>query len=355
MSEQLNFNGSRRDVPLRSIDVGDRQVILDTLPVSNLVTLDIAAYPYKYLPVMWIDKRGVETRGDYAPSGIVLNKGTIVSLLTNQTSINYGIPAPSSSGTIPVYVDETTGNVVYQPVDDKYFGYQESIFSLLVPANGGANSTLPYSALDDEDEAGWTKSTDSDLVLTANKPVGIVIQNVYQDIRGAYINYETGDVYTIANKGIVHIPYVDTSKIANFGNDSNVAAPAGTIYESIWKKYTFIYFDSSASEGAAGTLVKSDMYGKFVCQDASASAAKTVQTVGSLKSTDSRFPKDLTAMIQNYPGISLRGSGTAGLPEDLYNFGKAVLTAGGSNPDKKDILAAVQEGAIGIAVINIDL
>ena len=65
--------------------------------------------------------------------GIVLIKGTIVSLLTSQTVTVDGIPAsgmnfPQSSGNVPVTDDASTvaADWITANIDDDFFGYDKS-------------------------------------------------------------------------------------------------------------------------------------------------------------------------------------------------------------------------------------
>ena len=193
-------------------------------------------------------------------------------------------------------------------------------------------------------------------MLAANIPVGVVYQDVYQDIRGQYLNYMKHDIYGVACKGFMTIPYVDTSKITDFGSDADVVpATAGKAYPSIWRKYSFFYFDGSVDEARAGTLLQSDLYGRFKAQGTSLSQVRNVQTVGTVKSCDSRFPKELTNVIQAYPDMSIPSNLTGGLPTELYQFAKDVLTATGVTAEKSDILAAVQSGGIGYVRIELQM
>lgn len=366
--ESLNFNDKIRRIPLKQLtDLGDRLVNIRTLDVQDAVTAGLPVYPYKYLPVMWNDARGVSTR-NVDPDAVVLTKGTIVSLITNQTvmspSPDYGIPTPTESGTIPVYNDQLTAglDLIYLPIDGNPFGYQESVTALLIPANGGlGQSTIPYSALDNNN-AGWTSDETSNLVLNSNIPVGVVYQDVYQDIRGQYLNYQKHDIYGIACKGFITIPYVDTHKVTKFGDDSNVVPDdANKGYVAVWQKYAFLYFDGNTAAGRAGSLLTSDDYGRFIPQYNSGTTPtnligiRTAQTVGVIKSCDSRFPKDLTSTIQTYPGLAIPGNQTAGLPTELYQFAKAVLVGCGDAAAKSDILAVVQSGGIGYVRIQLQM
>lgn len=352
-SKRLNFNDSVRRIPQKSLT---SSVLLHSLTMIKIIMerpewSGVTAYPYKYLPVMSIPSERVHG----GLEGIVMPKGTIVSLVTANTTITDGIPVPTASGEIPVFLDQLdAGTIISKPIDDSFFGYDESVTALLVPANGGSASTIPYSALDTTIGL-WNDANDASLVLGANIPYGIMAQDVYQDIRGANLNYQTHDSYSTIISGRMSIPFVDTGKLATFGSDASVAAGLTDGYTSVWRNWAFCQFDSTATpvEGLAGQTLKSDLYGKFVIESAATSANITVQTVGRLQALDCRFPKDLSGLVQNYYGTELLGTNTAGIPTDLYKFAQTILAALGQASTRLDILEAVQDGMFGYARIQV--
>lgn len=354
MGRKLNFDGTSKDVRSRNLDVGNRTVSIDPkIDIESMGELGLPSYAYKLLPIARIADEYVE--GDRAMrKPIVIPKGKIVSLLTDQTEVEDGISEPEASGDIPVYEDQS-GAIVQKSIDDSYWGYGESIQSLLVPANGGNQSTHEYTSLDDEFGA-WTSSSDDDLIITPNFPAGIVYHDVYLDIRGAKLNYELQDAVGVAHKGFIDIPFIDTSLGLPFGSDDSIGDPGNDIYDALYRKYAFFYFDGDASEGISGSLVKSDRYGNYVVESADAtSAARSGQTVGKLLSTDSRFPKSLQDEIHSYPGLKTPNAETKGLPTDLYMFVKEALEAAGADATAGDILDAVQNGNFGYARIELDV
>lgn len=348
---KLNFNSNVTPrQTLRPINDLSLNRTIGEIEVSEGVSPHLPSYPYKYLPVMVID--------NVSDEGIVLVKGTIVSFLTNQTyklasPPNSGIPTPVTSGNIPVAEDETTAAAdwIVANIDDDFFGYEQSVISLLVPANGGSASEVPYSTLDDQ-VGTYTGSGYPALALGANMPVGVVYQDVYQDIRGFNLNYQMHDVYGIACRGFVTVPFVDTNQVT-FGSDADtqVATRVTTsAYYSVWKKYAFFYFSSANNGGSAGQALIADKLGKFKPQGTGTSTALTVQTVGLLKACDSRFPKDLVSTVQTYPGSQVTGTDTAGIPSMLYHFVKDTLTITlGTRPTNSQIVTAIQEGKFGLA------
>ena len=347
---KFNFNNTISRIPQKKLQPQtlSQGLIMVKLEVTNPEYSGVTAYPYKYLPVMLISDEKVHGGAE----GIVMPKGTIVSLVTNQTTIASGIPVPSASGVIPVYNDAVTGDLVTMPIDGSFYGYDESLTALLVPANGGANSTIPYSALDDAINS-WAKSTNDPLQIAANIPLGIVLADVYQDIRGKYLNYQTHDAYSTVISGRMNIPFVDTSKIEGFGSAADILAQNPSAYAAVWKKWAFYYFDGSASQARSGALLKSDLYGKFITESAAVGAQRTVQTVGYVQSLDCRWPKELAGMIQTYYDTRLMGVNTAGLPTDLYLFAYETLGALDMDNSPEAILARVRDGAFGYARIQL--
>lgn len=357
MVKKLNFNETSRGIPVQSLDVGDRNIVIDApnIEITEKGTLGVPAYAYKKLPICKIDKR-FDSGQRPLEKPVVLVKGTIVSLLTDQTVVTDGMVNPAASGEIPQYESVITGSIVNASIDDDYFGYDQSVNALLVPANGGEQSELAYSELDNEYGA-WTKSTDADLELAANIPAGIVYNDVYMDIRGAALNYELQGVSGIAREGYITLPYVDTDQVANFGDADNVGtSPANDGYDAVYKKYAFYAFDGSANEAVSGALVQSDKFGRFVFQANAIDASANVQTVGKVLTTTSRFPRELTDEIQAFPGHTLPSRQTKGLPTDLYLFVKDVLTATeASVPTADEIADAVKNGKFGYVRILFDV
>lgn len=355
---RLNFNSNQTPrTALRSIaDVALNRTIGE-IEVSEGVNPHVPCYPYKYLPAMLQDQASDEA--------VVLVKGTIVSLLTNQTQLidpnhpGSGMAIPQSSGTIRVTDDATTAAVdwIVANIDDDFFGYDQSVIALLVPANGGSASEIPYSSLDTTVNT-FNTSSDTPLQLGANMPVGVVYQDVYQDIRGFNLNYQMHDVYGYATRGFINVPFVDTNRVSTFGSSADVqSATVDTTskYYTIWRKYAFLYFSSANNGGSAGQLLKADLLGKFVPQGTGSSTSATVQTVGRLHACDSRFPKDLVATVQTYPGSKTTGTDTAGLPSMLFHFAEAALEADGTARTASDVLARVRAGDFGLARIGLVL
>ena len=343
-----------------------------------------AFYPWKYLPVQFQD---TET-GDW----LVLVKGRIVSLITNQTlaasgetntatGISGGIPDITSSGTILVYNDATTAAATFTAlnIDDSYWGYHDSAAGLLVPANAGVAARYTYSA--DDATAGTTKP-DTTLVaqngdtvnLPANIPAGIVFTDVFQDIRGKNLNYDLwASIYGILCDGLIVAPFCDygdttpqstatfaATIVASTSSASGISATDDAGYNAVYRKHTFFYFDSTADvmSGQSGKALRADSYGQFVAQGTEASMTRTTaateQTIGHLLYTDSRYPKDGIESVDTYYSSGLMGTETGGLPALLYNFAYDAMGGMSLTRSISEVVDMVQAGVFGLAYIQIE-
>jgi hypothetical protein len=323
--------------------------------------------PYKCLPVVGIDTE--------LEDAIVILKGTILSLVTNKTSLAYSMQDVSDNGTIPVFLDKTNSNaVVTANIDSSYWGYEDAIAGLIVPANGGVASERFYSA---DDVTVGTFSTSGTLMTTtqvgqsakctipANMPVGVAYTDIYQDIRGRNLNYQIWGPWGVLCDYYIEVPYVDMNSQSYFASglltaadtqidDLNTTTCAG--YLATYKKYPFMYFTSASNGGDAGQIVKSDLHGKFVPVNTNTTGNATVQAIGRIILTDSRWPKDMQELVDTYPGSGMPGTETGGIPYQLYNFAKDVLEAiASASVSIATIVAAIQAGKFGMAKIQLNI
>ena len=325
---KLNFNNmTARRQPIRAASSKFlKSKLRGHVEVNVGERLADAFLPYKALPVMFID---VELE-----DGVVIPKGTIVSLLTNQsnsTTNPHGMVDIGSTGHIPVFLDKTNSDAVVDgSIDDSFWGYDDNIAALMVPANGGIQSNVPYSA---DDVTCGTFTSSGTLVtaarvaaadtcpVQANMPVGITYTDVYQDIRGKNLNYQMWGHWGVLCDYYIEVPFCDINAQTNFASGlltdideqiSNLNATTCAGYIDVWKRYAFMYFSSANNGGEAGQLVKSDLHGKFIPQGTNLVSAATAQTVGKLILTDSRYPKDMLELVDTYPGSGLPGTETGG-------------------------------------------
>jgi len=311
----------------------------------------------------------------------------------NEASITADYQYQPESNIYVGVVDQIDGTTaLYVGADGSYYGYTRDIIGLLVPANGGTARVITYDADDvaalvpDASGSKAVVAAGETYTIPANAPIGVAMYDIYQDIRGAFLNYELYKSYGILAEQFIRIPFVDFGLLRVLGTSvkfvdedagtskSGYKVGAATIdaandagYIAAENKYSFLYFDSeqSAAAGLSGQLLKSDLFGNWVPAGAAVDnsdgidldAPRTAQTVGRLLGVDTRFPKDLLETVEVPYGHRVAGTGTEGLPENLFDFINIVLTAGGYNFNGVDAAKAakelVQEGAFGYAYIQL--
>lgn len=327
--------------------------------------------PYFALPVLWKDV----TTEDW----VVLNKGTIVSALTNvsvdpknnSTTGTTHIGNPDLSGI--VYLGLGVDGVMRQSyVDSQYWGYEEYIAGLMVPCNGGAASWLPYST----DDVSQTITVSGSYVTAANvtasyalplainKPIGVTYQDIYQDLEGRYLNYgiENRSKYGVVHDRVIEIPYVNAAILTAANNIEGMdlssytfteaTSGATNLYVAVYKKYPFAYFSATAN-AIPGTWLKSDKYGKFMLFTDESSGES--QLVGKIIVTDTRFPKGNLEFVDTYEGSNVPGTATGGLPYVLFAFCYDLLAATSVTPSISAIVNLVHSGAVGMITINLQV
>lgn len=316
---------------------------------------------YKYLPVQLKDV----TTEDY----IVIPKGRIVSALcAEQTSPTGGIVQPTMSGTQYSFESQTTSNFVTRGIDTSHFGYDGYMSALIYPANGGTEVNHYYTADDvlatTITASGTYAAAQDSMVAPANYPIGVVYHDWYQDIRGKWLNYRMWpDGGHVLCDYFIEVPFV---KMQSLGVNSNLPLSSGVTprasindyttaasLRDINKKFTYLSVDLDTETFVPGIWLKSDYIGNYAVEG---TGNKTTQTVGKLISTDSRFPKAGMDDVQTYPGSDMPGTQTAGLPSFLFEFVRQVqTTAEGTAPTVEQILSFVQEGAYGVARIQLSV
>lgn len=349
-----------------------------------------AFYPYKYLPVRMLDTE--------LQDGIVILKGTVVSALpqhaananwpSNQLS-NLTIPSPSGSmplptGSIYTGISETTSTGLTAEIDDDFYGYDEAVVGLLTIANGGSGvfggETLEQYGANDVTVGTITASGvlaatgDDSPGRRANFPIGVVTADVYQDIRGKYLNYEIFDKIGILCDWYIEVPFIIDASLKDDG--------ATTTYNTLANSHAFLWA-KAADDLRPGVLIASDRYGKFIPQydlsimsnwglatdwnatgttgsqaqnNVTGLMAKTVQTVGRLVALDSRWPKDHLDLVDTYPGSLMPGTETGGLPSHLFNFVRDYLIAEGTaSPTIRQIVETVTGLTAGVARIQLEI
>lgn len=318
---------------------------------------------FKFLPVQQKDV----TTEDY----IVIPKGRIVSALTGeQTTPAGGIKYPTLSGSIYSFESQTSSALTTRTIDNSYFGYDDYITNLIVPANGGTTVNHYYTADDVTattiTASGTYAAAQDSVIIPANYPIGVVYHDWYQDIRGKWLNYRMWpDGGHVLCDWFIEVPFVKTQLI---GVNSNLPLSSGNTPQStlndyttwnslraINKKFTYltVNYDTQSSSFVPGAWIKSDYIGNYAIEGVT---NKTAQTVGKLVGIDCRFPKAGMDDVQTYPGSDMPGTQTAGLPSFLFEFVKQVqTTAEGTAPTVEQILSFVHTGAYGVARIQLSV
>jgi hypothetical protein len=335
---------------------------------------------YKFLPVAFQD---VNTE-----DWVVIPKGRIVSSIgpfESATTIS-GLVHPASSGSIPIansgdYMGTGTGGLIRASIDNSYFGYDEHICGLMVPANGGSGTFNYFYSADDVTAntriaSGGRASASGAYAQAANIPIGVAFSDVYQDIRGEYLNYRMHpDGQHFLTDWYVEVPFVDyrSTGAANAYNPSpsNSNNPNYGMWRIINKQFTYLSFDSTSDTVHPGAFVCPDGIGNYKMQGAPTftvagnsgtvtmvggayNYAKTAQTVGKLIALDTRMPKDMLEDVLTYPRSGMPGSQTAGMIKNLFDFAYYVLATGsGSAPTVDAIWTAIRQGVFGLARIQL--
>jgi len=312
---------------------------------------------YKYLPVTQKDI----TTGDY----VVIPKGRILSAITAYDLSPTGGLQLDGSGVLYGYDDQiTTGNVGSYSQENSYFGYDEYITSLLVPANGGTETTLFYTQKD-VDAGGYTSggttildgtTAGSGVINPANAPIGVAFHDWYQDIRGKNLNYRMwSDGGHVLTDWYVEVPFIQESGTFSRAIAADDAARRAE-FTNVSDIFTYMSIDNDTETFRPGIFVKSDALGNYMPEAlGSPTATKTAQTVGKLLALDTRFPKSGLEDVETYPGSRMPGTQTAGLPSFLFEFVVAQEAINGNDVTIEGVLALVQTGKYGVARIQLSV
>ena len=311
--------------------------------------------PYKYLPAMEKDI----TTEDF----VVIPKGRILSSISvYDVDPAGGIKTVPESGMLYGFDNQITGSIDGYSQDGSYFGYDEYITNLVVPCNGGEDTTVFYTSVDEQAntmKSDATRAAAGDSYgLSGNIPIGVAFHDWYQDIRGEYLNYRMWpDGGHVLTDWYVEVPYVvqqSGDALLSVEADYDYNADADNKFD-VFSQFAYLTI-ASGDVFQPGIFVKADTVGNYIPQYDAANAltgGKTVQTVGKLIGIDTRFPKSGLEDVQTYPGSRMPGTQTAGLPSFLFEFVNTAETALGRTPTIESILNAVQTGKYGVARIQI--
>lgn len=359
-STQISRKISTRTKPTKYNKSLYRNIFRDLGPGDNLSDV---YYPYKYLPVGMQD---VSTE-DY----IVIPKGRIVSLLNHyDVTEPSGIQFPASGQNIDISTSAIDSTNIVTAIDDTFWGYPEHVVGLLVPGNGGTIASGQYTSRDVT--AGTLMAGGAGAVTTAqtagpvirpNLPIGVIAGDVYQDIRGKYLNYQLWDkAVTTITHWYIEVPYVKilTSNIGTRTIDPSTPELVGTAmtFDAMNSKYTYMTIGDTHI-AKAGVPIMSDCRGNYKLENAASaidtSTVRTSQTVGRLTALDCRYPKDLLELTDTYEGSNMPGTDTAGIPSYLFNFAHDYLVATSAAHRLADVVTAIQAGTFGGARVIITL
>ena len=328
-------------------------------------------YAHKFLPVQFRDTN----TEDY----VVIPKGKAVSALgVGEHIVNTAggsLGWPHASGSIPVFQDRSASTVT-TAVDGTFWGYNETVNGLLVPANGGQDrvtaDSYEYSSMDVA--AGTYKSNSAlavagddvtGLLASGNISIGAAMYDIYADIRGKNLNYGMWDKWGIVQDWFVTVPFVrEEATIAAFNTALALeATPDDNAVADALRDLTYMTIPSGYVPRTGATIAP-DVRGNYTLQDpfdtiadvagSTAAANPTVQTVGRLITLDSRFPKDMLQYVDTYEGSQMAGTDTAGLPYWLFIFVyKYILATTGTAPTLAEGVNYVKDGRFGMARFNL--
>ena len=360
-SSQISRTIDTRDKPSRYNRSLYRNIHRDLGPGDHLSDV---YYPFKYLTAQMMD---VSTE-DY----IVLIKGRGASLLTHYDDTGAeasGIMPPSGAQSIDIAISAIDSSYITTTIDDSFWGYPENVSALLVPANGGVTASGQYTARDVTAKTlipgGGEVATalTAGPVITPNIPVGILLGDVYQDIRGKYLNYQLWDkAVAVSTHCYMEVPYV---RIAAGSKNDKLVDPGtpeeiGTSmrFDTMNSKYVYMVIGHTDVQ-SAGVPVTCDTRGNYKLQNTNTAIATDTrqdsQTIGRMIKTDCRYPKDLLELVDTYEGAGMPGTDTAGIPSYLFNFAHDYAVAVSSSHRLADIVDQIQAGTFGTASILVTL
>ena len=388
MAHKLNFKpGTQRNRKLKANP--DKYKLSDGRPnisMSDGIAPAFPLVPHKRLGTSFQD---VNTQ-DY----VVIPKGRIVSCLLPYTNDDLNTGAIGADG-----------NPITIKPDDSYYGVSKAVKGLIVPANGGGDVSYKYNATDAltvpgaSAVAGGMVTAGTFLEIPANAPIGCMEHDVYQDIRGANLNYDMRNKnWGVLSSQLIKIPSVNIEALDAFLGSSDAFATDGTApsaselasnnsnynadteyggYKAVSTKYAFFSYSNgtTGSDGYGGQLLQADALGNWVAQAAVSTGAtggtvlaRNEQTAGRLLGVDYRYEKDMLDVVQGPYDQKVAGSQTLGLPDFLYGFAKDALVGSGANlggtlggvsyagkDEAYAIKAAVDAGCFGYAWIQLNI
>lgn len=296
--------------------------------------------PDPALPISFLD---VELQ-----DGVVIPKGTIVSgvKLANASTKYANLANPTATS------------------NDDYYGYPDNVQTLLVPANGsGANGYLTYGSDDvgrtivagaaltaaNSNHSNYDPTADqsaggSQYTLTANNPIGYAYMDVYQDQRGNLLNWEPLNLLRgVLTDYYIELVFISDSHIT-VNADKSLPTANFDKYHAVRRMGGMLYGQPDGG-GSIGAIVRADVLGMTV---APVTVPGVDQRVGRVISYDFRWPKDMQAYVETYPGSEMPGTETGGIPSHIY--WPATLGLGLTLAQLQAAITARQIGTVRILV-----
>ena len=177
------------------------------ISMSDGIAPAYPAVPYKHLPASFQD---INTQ-----DWVVIPKGRLVSMVL---STNTDWKSTWQTGMTSKVADSNGAYGAIEIDNDSYYGVSKNIKGLLVPANGGKKQVYQYGAssvgvVPAVSGGAMVAAADDTLTIGGNAPVGVVEHDVYQDIRGANLNYDMRNKnWGVLAQQFIKLPCVDLAK-----------------------------------------------------------------------------------------------------------------------------------------------
>jgi hypothetical protein len=206
MAHKLDFKAQNQKNRLLK-PAPDKYKLSDGRPNISMSTGEAPAFPlipHKYLAACFQD---INTQ-----DWVVLPKGRLVSALVDGISDDVNTGQLGADGE-PLMVENSKS----------YYGVSKNIKGLLVPANGGVTAVHKYQSESigvvpkaGENPSGYAVEGDV-LEIAANAPIGCVEHDVYQDIRGANLNYDMRNKnWGVLASQLIKIPSINLTQFQEF-------------------------------------------------------------------------------------------------------------------------------------------
>lgn len=237
MTDRLNFSSGiaykrpSKRVPEKYLE----SPLRPQFDISEGMRPPVVLIPHRSLPVKFKDKT--------TEQWIVIPKGRLVSAMT----------VLNSAAEVFTGAFDNDGNAIKVSPDSSYAGISRNTIGLLVPANGGVQTDLYYSA---DDVLAEVPASSGDILVVdggyiameANAPIGAVFMDIYQDIRGAYHNYDTHKNYAVVAENTVQMPFCDSELAASMsGLEVDKFLPKGFVHSETGSVTSIA--DSAANSG----------------------------------------------------------------------------------------------------------